>query len=181
MALEDDYTQALYNSYVADIDAMNSLIKALKGVVDVSDWDALDSNVDKENIIHAVVKDVNSFAFWGALNSAVISPYNMAWPRTGANYQNGVAIADAEIPIFILDYISRRAIERLEYDENTAVFPATAQNVKKQTVGSLSQEFFSPSDVDTNVVELNDMPSYECIKPYVSASSNDNFRFLIRA
>lgn len=177
--LDSVYTSATYNSYVATVAEMDLLINSLDGVVDVSKWCALDNEKIKENLILRSVDDFNSFCYSGSLTTGVISPYNMMYPRTGVCYKNGIEIVSTTIPPFILEYISRRCIERLEYDENSSASKGTSSNVKKQKVGSLEQEFFSPLESGSTEIDLTEMPSYAYIKPYL-VNSNKSMSFVYR-
>ena len=179
MALDSVYTSINFNSYVATIGEMDTLINSLEGVVDISKWCALDNDLIKENLIIRSVDDFNSFCFLGTLNGSVLSPFNMMFPRSGLSYNNGVSIGETDFPPFLLEYISRRCIERLEYDENEIASKGSSTNVKKQKVGSLEQEFFSPSEAQFTVVSLRKMPSFAYIKPYI-VNSSSSMRFVQR-
>jgi len=181
MSLDSVYTSATYNSYFATVDEATAEIRKLKGFIDVSSWEDSDSDITKENISLAATKDLNSFAFEGATNSSIVSPYNMTWPRSGTLYQNGVSILDDEIPIFVLEYLARRCIEILDFDQQKIFSTNLQSNIKKQKIGSLEKEFFSPKDMAGKEIDLNDFPSYDGLRPYIESSVSSNLTYLVRA
>ena len=172
MALVTDYTDVQYNAYatVAEIDA---LIVGLSPFSNTSKWDALDTDEKKEGVILAATKNVNCFVFKGSLNSAVISLYNMQFPRVGLYYTNGNEIPSNIIPQFVKDYVASRCLELLDFNPSDANKILIPNNVKRNKVGSLEQEFFSPKDMTANQLTLSDFASYKCsLKPYVLNNSN---------
>lgn len=168
-----DPTSALYNSYVTGPEA-NVLIAGLEPFVDTTAWFAL-TGEQQANVILRATDNANSFQYIGATSSVIISPENMMWPRRGTRYANGVAILDTEIPTFMKEYIAQRCTEILEFGPTDANNLTVPNNVRKQKVGSLEQEFFSPQEMTANTLELTDFVSYGFIKPYVINSGNVKF------
>lgn len=181
MAIDNDFTSAGYNSYFSDVDAITDQVRMLNGSINISKWENLNSDIEKENVAARATKDINSFVFIGALNGSIISPFNMTWPRSGALYQNGVEIGDSETPQFVLEYIAWHSVELLDYNADQIKFLTRNKDVKSQKIGSLRKEFFQPDGINYNKIDLKDMPSYECIQPYIEIGSSDNLRYLIRA
>lgn len=182
ITLDSVFTSSTYNSYLATIEEINDIVSNLDGVIDgINKWTELDSDNQKTNVWIAAVKDLNSFEFVGVINSSINSPFNMKWPRTGTCYVNGIKIGSSEIPQFILEYLSRRVIESLLYDENEPISRQTKSHIKKQKVGSLEQEFFDSGESGGTTINLREMPSFQCIKPYVTGATNSNLNFLIRS
>ncbi len=97
MAIDSDYTSALYNSYFDDIASLDVYVNALDGFWDISSWQDL-SDTQKENIMHGATANFNAFCYTGTVNTAINSPYNMRAPRSSWEYQNGVDIGSTEIP-----------------------------------------------------------------------------------
>lgn len=183
MALVTDYTNSGYNGYatVAEVDA---IIALLAPFTDTAKWTA-SSTAQKEGIIQTVSQDVNCFEYFGALNSAVVSPFNMMFPRTGMTYTNGTAIPSTVIPQFVKDYVARRCLEVFVFGPNQSNNIKIPNNVKRVKVdGVVEREYFAPDTVRDNPLSLDDFDSYDCtIKPYVNraAMSNDNTIYLLRA
>lgn len=179
MALDTDYTSPTYNSYytIVEIDA---LVAALDGVRDVSKWPN-QSDVQKESLILAATRDANTFCFPGDLSSAVKT--NMAWPRRGAYYTNGVAIPENTIPKEMGDYIAYRVCERIDNQDGSA--SSAAQNIKRQKLGDLEQEFFQTTDGSSASTDVNDVPSADVIDPITCGAggngSTANVIQLVRA
>ncbi len=174
--LDTDPTSTGYNSYVTR-DEADELISELEPFIDTTDWSALTS-VQKENVILKATDDSNSFCYVGVATNPV-GGNNMMWPRTGTAYANGVSIGSSEIPSFMKEYIAQRCTEILEFgpmSENGVTVP---DKVKRQKVGSLSQEFFSPGEMTANTLTLRDFSSFGSIQPYVCRS--ENVIFLQRA
>lgn len=171
MALVTDYTDAQYNAYatVAEIDA---IIVGLSPFSNTSKWDALDT-AQKEGVILNTSQDVNCFQFKGTLNKQVISPFNMQFPRDGMFYTNGVEIPNDIIPEFVKQYVAQRCLEILDFGPSSANGILIPNNVKKNKVGSLEQEFFGPKEMTANKLTLSDFASYQCtLKPYALNSAN---------
>lgn len=176
MALDDTYNSATYNSYHADLAAFNTDLQRMDGLWGLAQWNGL-SAAQQENIYLASCDNLNSYEYIGTLNAGVVSPDDMQWPRTGVAYTNGVAIGATEIPTFVNEYLIRRVLELSSYNYESQASGSTASgNVKKETVGSLSHEFFSPSElssVGSVGVDLHDLakslPSYLYIEPYLVA------------
>lgn len=177
MALIVDPTDANYNSYVTEAEA-DVLIAALDPFVDLTKWAALTSQ-QKENVILAATDNLNSFDFSGTTSSIVISKNNMMWPRQGASYANGVAISSSEIPVFVQEYIAKRSTEILDFGPADANSLTVPNNVKRQKLGGLEQEFFGPKEMTANSLSLSDFCSFGLIKPYVLR--NGSVIFLKRA
>lgn len=178
MALDSVFTSAGYNSYIDSTATADTLVGELDGIVDTTLWFAL-TDEQKENVLLASNVDVNDFCYFGDPNRAIISPFNMQWPRSGTTYNNGVVIGTEEIPSFITDYVIRRSVERLSYDENQTVGKELNKNVQSQKVGSLSQAFFKPNDAGNFQVNTKKMPSYLIVKPYV-CNSSDLLKYVVR-
>lgn len=178
MSLDSVFTSSGYNSYIDSTATADTLVDELDGIVDISAWTAL-TDPQKENVLLESTVDVNNFCYFGVVNQGIISPFNMQWPRIGAFYNNGVEIGSEEIPFFITDYVIRRSVERLSYDENQSVDKELNKNVQKQKVGSLEQSFFKPNDIGSFQVKTNKMPSYLIVKPYV-CNSVDGLTYLER-
>lgn len=177
MPLDNSYTSPSYNSYVLDVSQMDSLVAKLEGFYDITSWTNLTSGQVKENLIIQATNDLNSFDFIGELNKSVVSPNNMRWPRKDAFYENGVSIAFGEIPNFVLKYLSIRVLESLA---NVQTGAYDSNKVKRQKLGDLEQEFFSPGERRTLKNTIKKNPSFEIIKPYVTSQSG-SMRYLQRA
>ncbi len=171
--LDTVITSATYNSYVTLAEA-NALIAAFDPFVDITDWEALTDN-NKINVILRATDNSNSFCYLGSTNTSIISPENMMWPRSGVTYANGAPLPPTEIPVFMKEYIAERCTEILEFGPTDANNLTVPDKVKKQKVGSLEQEFFSPGEMTANTLTLKDFASYRTIKPYVCNSSNAIF------
>ena len=165
MATDTIYTSPNFNSYysVADI---TIYVNALDGLRDISSW-ATYSPVQQENLLLAATKDFNYFLYRGQLNDSVIAP-EMQWPRSGVVYVNGVAIPDAVIPTFIGQYLSVRLFERIENQMQSKFVPG--QNIKAQELGDLKQEFYDTNSAEDPSTDIDHVPSYLIIEPYVLAS-----------
>jgi hypothetical protein len=238
--LDNNYISPTYNSYYADIAAVNAAIIGLNGVYDISKWEALETtisvstlvvvsnvatvttlvphnyltgqeilisgaipnglnglqtvtvistteftyptleadvsatgvitstysdDVTKENLILAATKDCNSFNFLGATNQSINSPFNMQFPRSGLTYSNGVSIPSTEVPQCIFDYVAIRITERLANLETGVIYNGA---IKRQKVGKLEQEFHNPKDVLLVSDSLEQYPSFQCLKDFVS-------------
>lgn len=171
MALVTDYTNAGYNAYATVVET-DALINDLSPFVNTAKWIAL-TVAQKESVILNASKDVNCFQYKGTLNPAVISPFNMQFPRSGMVYTNGVVIPDNIIPEFVKEYVARRSIELLNFGPDDANQITIPNNVKRNKVGSLEQEFFGPEEMTANTLSLTDYQSYACtLKSYVLNSSN---------
>lgn len=131
----------------------------------------------KENLIKGATRDMNMFLFLGVISNAIISPFNMKWPRTDAFYVNGVKIGNTEIPEFICCYIAERIIEKQAQKKNGSFYNG---RIKKSKVGELETEFQNPRDSRLLKSTIRSNPSFDCVRPYVLNSSN-NMRFLTRA
>ena len=147
------------------------MIEALEPFVDTTAWNALTTS-QKENVILRATVNANSFCYYGTTSSIVISTNNMMWPRTGLLYANGVSIGSSEIPTFMMQYIAERCTEILEFGPTDANNITVPGKVKRQKVGSLEQEFFSPGEMTANTLSLSDFASFALIKPYVCRKGN---------
>lgn len=176
MSLDSLYTSVNYNSYVVTTAALTVYVDALDGFYDISSWTAA-TTPQKENLTLGAVNDLNMFDFIGSVNSSIVSPFNMKWPRQDTMYVNGVTIGNTEIPIFILQYLAERVIEKLA---NPISGKFDTGGVKRQKLGDLEQEFFSPYDKRYGKSTLKKFPSFEIIRPYTTNSAN-NMRYLMRA
>lgn len=165
MALDTDFTSATYNSYVSVAEA-DVLIAALGPFFTTDKWDALDS-LEKEAVILQATRGLNSFAFQGALNQLVISPFNMQWPRSGVHFCNGIEIPSDQIPPFVGEYIAMRSLEILDFGPQQANNTTVPSRVKSDKVGSLREEYFSPSEMLANTLSLRDFSSFNIIECYV--------------
>jgi hypothetical protein len=171
MAIITDYTNSQFNAYATTAE-IDEIIVDLSPFSNTSKWDALDEP-SKEGVIKNASQNVNCFAYKGVLNSAVISPFNMQFPRIGLFYTNGTAVNSNEIPFFVKQYVAERCLEILDFGPSAANGVLVPSNVKKNKVGSLEQEFFSPKEMTANQLTLKDFSSYQCtIKPYVLNSGN---------
>jgi hypothetical protein len=161
MALVTDFTLITYNSYF-DLAEVDALVALLEGVRNISKW-ALQSDTQKENLILASVKDINGYQYLGTLNASVIAP-NMQFPRKGLTYENGVEIANDVIPDCLGDYTAYRVLERIDNQSTSTTSPG--QNIKKQKLGDLEQEFFNnrKTEPSTNPIKL---PSFEFIERFI--------------
>lgn len=179
MPLDNTITSPGYNSYV-DLSEINALISELSVCTNVALWDAL-SDIDKENLTIKATDNLNSFEYCGSLNNSVVSPNNMAWPRSGVTYSNSVAISPTEIPTFVKKYVASRNLEILNFGPEAANALTIPNNIKKQKLGGLEQEFFGPKEMTANTLNLNDFISYETVKPYVKNNRAGNSIVLMRA
>src|SRR3990172_11810837 len=162
MATDTDYTSPNFNSYYTVVQ-IQGYIDALDGLRDISSW-ADYSSQQQENTLLAATKDFNSFLYKGYLNQGVIAP-EMQWPRQGVYYVNGVAIPDATIPNFIGQYLSLRIFERI--DNQITSKESVSQNVKMQQLDTLQQEFYNTASQEGASTDINAVPSFNIIKPYV--------------
>lgn len=175
MAIDNDYTSGLYNSYFLDIASLDAAINALDGFWNITPWKAL-TDIQKENVANGATVDMNTFSFVGEINPLIVSPYNMKFPRTDISYPNGVAISGDEIPVFVLNYVAERSLEKLA-NKNTGKF--YDGRIKKNTLGKLSQEFNSPRDSMLIKNTLKNYSSFSNISPYVIGLSS-GFRYVMR-
>jgi len=131
----------------------------------------------KENLILGATRDANMFDYVGALNNQVISPYDMKWPRSGAQYSNGVNIANNEIPAFIFDYLAKRIVEKQTQISDGSYYDG---RVKREKLGELEREFHNPRDSRLLKKSLAKQESFQCIAPYV-VNAGGNMRYVARA
>lgn len=176
MAIESLYTDPLYNSYFLDLAALNVAVSALDGFWNITSWTAL-SPTQQENIMHGATADLNTFCYLGDVNSGIISPYNMRFPRTSMEYQNGVDIGGTEIPLFVQNYIAERVLEKNANIETGAFYDG---RIKKNKLGKLEQEFHNPRDSRILQNTLRSASSFANISPYVTGLVG-NFRYVQRA
>lgn len=177
MSLDSLYYSSGFNSYIVDVAEMDTIMASLNGAYNISGWTAITDPLVKENVILAATNDMNKFEFTGQLNQGVISSSDMKFPRKGVAYTNGVAIAETDFPSFVLKYIAIRILERLANVSNGAYNDG---RIKRQKLGDLEQEFFSPAESRVSKNTLRRNASFEEIKPYVTNSSA-NMRYLVRA
>jgi hypothetical protein len=176
MAIDSDYTSSLFNSYFVDIADLDASVSALDGFWNLTSWNAL-TDTQKENIMHGATADFNSFCFQGLINPSINSPYNMQFPRSGLEYQNGVAIGASDIPLFAKDYIAERVLEK---NANIKTGEFYDGRIKRNKLGKLEQEFHNPRDSNTRVNTLRSASSFTKINYYVCGLSG-NFRYVQRA
>lgn len=176
MAIDNDYASSLYNSYFVDIADLDTFVSALDGFWNLTSWNAL-TDAQKENIMHGAIADLNSFCFNGAVNGSINSPYNMKFPRTGIDYQNGVSIGSADTPIFVKEYIAERVLEKNANIKDGSFYDG---RIKKNVLGKLSQEFHNPRDTTILVNTLRKASSFTRINYYVCGLSG-NFKYVQRA
>jgi len=176
MAIDNDYTSSTYNSYFLDIASLDVFVAALDGFWNITAWQAL-SDLQKENIMHGATDDFNKFCYLGTINPSINSPYNMRFPRSSIEYQNGVDIGSTEIPLFAQEYIAERVIEKLANVQTGEFYDG---RIKKNQLGKLSQEFHNPRDSRILQNTLRSASSFKNISPYITGLVG-NFRYVQRA
>lgn len=176
MAIDSDFSSVTYNSYFTDIAELDTFVDALDGFWSISTWQGL-TDTQKENIMHGATADFNNFCYLGTVNSSIISPYNMRFPRSNIEYQNGVEIGSEEIPLFAQEYIAERVIEKLANVQTGEFYNG---RIKKNTLGKLSQEFHNPRDSRILQNTLRSASSFTNISPYITGLVG-NFKYVQRA
>lgn len=175
MAINNDYTSIDYNSYFLDLATLDSAVEALDGFWDLTSWRNL-TDQQKENIMFGANEDLNSFCFVGRINQSIISQYNMQFPRSDLVYQNGVSIASNEIPLFVLNYIAERSLEK---NANVQTGEFYDGRIKRNKLGKLEQEFQNPRDSRLLQNTLRNASSFSNISAYVIGLTG-GFRYVTR-
>ena len=174
MALNTDYTDSAYNSYIT-VDESDLIWDKYKNLYPTIDWIALSFD-QKESWLLNTANELNvEWAYEGNLVSQVTSTESggMQWPRRFADHANGLPVAETEVPNGIKEF---QVVRALEFLANPSLTP-TGQNqtgsgaIKKQKLDVLEQEFFEPSSAAGTKQNRSELLSYKLIEPYLHPTS----------
>ena len=166
MAVDNTYTSATFEAYITAAEC-DTLVDALAGFVDSSVYDGL-STAKKENLIKYATRELNRFDFVGAVSGDIVAG-DMKWPRTGVYYGNRVVVSSNAI----LDFVKRFTAYRVVELASNQYYTTKEQELHTKAIDadSVKIEFADPSGYAAPSTEIEDLPAYQEIEPYLSNSS----------
>jgi hypothetical protein len=162
MAVDNTYTSATFDAYITAAEC-DTLIDAMAGLMDSTIYDGL-STTKKENLIKYATRELNQFEFEGYVSSDVVAG-GMEWPRIGVYYSNSVLVDSESIPDFVKRFTAYRVIELAA--NNLQTTKENELHTKKIDADGVNIEFFDPKGTPEPSTQLEDLPAYLEIAPYV--------------